>query len=169
MNTFIQSFLPFKVVLAQNLNLNKVSQKISSEGHPVQNIDNTKKIISVTSTLTFDLNMFITTYQTSYYAVWKTIESQGDNAQNLTSIIKVWGLDNWIHFWDPLRVRAREEIQRLLTFPGWRQMTSRSIYGAQACQLGLYSQTTCGEDVFSSGIYSPHRCPARKTSRQTPS
>lgn len=31
---------------------------------------------------------------------------------------------------------------------------------ATSRQLGLYSQ---GRDVFSTGIYSPHRCPARKT------
>ena len=32
-------------------------------------------------------------------------------------------------------------------------------------QLGLYSQAG---DVFSSGIYSPHCCPARKTSIHSP-
>lgn len=32
-------------------------------------------------------------------------------------------------------------------------------------QLGLYSQAG---DVFSSGIYSPHCCPARKTASHSP-
>lgn len=58
--------------------------------------------------------------------------------------------------------------QSLRVFPSLTAETNylmSHLQPATTRQLGLYSQAG---DVFSSGIYSPHCCPARKTSTHSP-